>query len=156
MNSIKNTSILLKMAFSLLGFLAAGNLYSQKALQPLDDWTIQVLNQLRTYENQLELTNQSHEFVTGRLDNEDIEWVNIELPAGYTYHILGVCDHDCFDLDLELYTTDNVMLSSDLETDDYPVVSVTPAERTIYRVKVVMANCSSGPCRYGLGVYRSE
>lgn len=156
MNSIKNTSILLKMAFSLLVFLAAGNLYSQKALQPLDDWTIQVLNQLRTYENQLELTNQSHEFVTGRLDNEDIEWVNIELPAGYTYHILGVCDHDCFDLDLELYTTDNVMLSSDLETDDYPVVSVTPAERTIYRVKVVMANCSSGPCRYGLGVYRSE
>lgn len=156
MNSVRTSAVLLKMAFSLLVFLAAHGVYSQKALQPHDDWTIQVLNQLRNYENQLELTNQSHEFVTGRLDDEGTEWVNIELPAGYTYHILGVCDHDCFDLDLELYTTDNVLLSSDVETDDYPLVSVTPAERTIYRVKVVMAKCSSGPCRYGLGIYRSE
>lgn len=156
MKSVKISCVFLKMAFSLLVFLAAQGVYSQKALQPHDDWTIQVLNQLRIYENQLELTNQSHEFVTGRLDNEGTEWVNIELPAGYTYNILGVCDHDCFDLDLELYTTDNVLLSSDVETDDYPLVSVTPAERTIYRVKVVMANCSSGPCRYGLGIYRSE
>ncbi|MBW6497667.1 MAG: hypothetical protein K0B09_04710 [Bacteroidales bacterium] len=156
MKSVKISAVLLKMAFSLCILLAAVGVYSQKALQPYDDWTIQVLNQLRIYEERLELTSQSHEFVTGRLDNEGTEWVNIELPAGYTYHILGVCDHDCFDLDLELHTTDNVMLSSDVETDDYPLVSVTPAERTIYRVKVIMANCSSEPCRYGLGIYRSE
>jgi hypothetical protein len=156
MNRVHLPAIFLKMAISLLFLIVATSVFSQKALQPLDDWTIQVYNQFRTYEDRLDLSNQSHEFVSGRLDEDGTEWVNIELPAGYTYYILGVCDNDCFDLDLELYSTNNVLLSSDVETDDYPLVSITPAERAIYRVKVIMANCSSGPCRYGLGVYRSE
>jgi hypothetical protein len=156
MNRIHLPAVFLKMALSLLFFFSASSVFSQKALQPLDDWTIQVYNQFRTYEDRLDLSDQSHDFVSGRLDEAGTEWIDIELPAGYTYHILGVCDHDCFDLDLELYTTNNVLLNSDVETDDYPLVSVTPAERAIYRVKVIMANCSSAPCRYGLGVYRSE
>lgn len=156
MNRVHLPAIFLKMAISLLFLIVATSVFSQKALQPLDDWTIQVYNQFRTYEDRLDLSNQSHEFVSGRLDEDGTEWVYIELPAGYTYYILGVCDNDCFDLDLELYSTNNVLLSSDVETDDYPLVSITPAERAIYRVKVIMANCSSGPCRYGLGVYRSE
>lgn len=145
-----------KLAFSFLVVLVSSSAFSQKALQPLDDWTIQVLNQFRVYEDQLGLKNQSHEIFTGRLDDEGVEWVNVELPSGYTYQILGVCDNDCFDLDLELYNTRNELLSQDIETDDYPLVTVTPGERTIYRVKVIMANCSSEPCRYGLAVYRSN
>ncbi|MEE4176742.1 MAG: hypothetical protein V2I46_04460 [Bacteroides sp.] len=156
MKSFNSSAILIKMAFSFIFVLAASSAFSQKALQPLDDWTIQVLNQLRIYEDQLDLSNQSHEIVTGQLDDDGTEWVNIEIPSGNTYRILGVCDNDCFDLDLELYTTDNTLLSQDVETDDYPLVSVTPSQQTVYRVKVVMANCSTGPCRYGLGVYKSE
>ncbi|MDX9941931.1 MAG: hypothetical protein RBS53_06880 [Bacteroidales bacterium] len=151
-----HSAIFSKMAFSFILILLAGTAFSQKALQPFDDWTVQVLNQLRTYEDRLDLSNQSHEIVTGQLNDDGTEWINIEIPAGKTYYILGVCDNDCFDLDLELYTIDNSMLSQDVETDDYPLVSVTPSEQTVYRIKVVMANCSSGPCRYGLGVYKSE
>ena len=156
MKRAKFSAIFFKMAFSLVLILTAGSAFSQKAISPFDDWTIQVLNQLRIYEDRLELTNQSHEIVTGQLNDDGTEWINIEIPAGNTYYILGVCDNDCFDLDLELYTTGNTMLSQDVETDDYPLVSVTPTEQTVYRVKVVMANCSSGPCRYGVGVYKSE
>jgi len=156
MNSVSLPSIFLKMVFSFVFVIFATSVFSQKALQPLDDWTVQVYNQFRIYEDRLGLSNQSHEFVTGRLDDDGTEWVDIELPAGYTYHILGVCDDDCFDLDLELFTSTNILVSKDVETDDYPLVSVSPSERAIYHVKVIMANCSSAPCRYGLAVYRSE
>lgn len=144
------------MALSFLLVLLAGNVFSQKALEPFDDWTIQVLNQLRIYEDRLDLTNQSHEIVTGQLNDDGTEWINIIIPSGNTYYILGVCDNDCTDLDLALYTTGDSMLSQDVEADDYPLVSVTPSEQAVYRVKVTMAACSSGPCRYGVGVYKSE
>ncbi len=146
----------LKLALSFTLILTASSVFSQKALQPMDEWAIQVYNQFRIYQGQLDLSNQSHEIVTGRLDDGGSDWVNIEIPAGNTYYILGVCDNDCLDLDLELYSANNEQLSKDNESDDYPLVSVTPTERTVYRVKVVMANCSEAPCRYGVAVYRSE
>lgn len=156
MKSKNSPAILFKMAFVFIFILVSVSAFSQKAVEPFDDWTVQVLNQLRKYEAQLELSNQSHEIVTGQLNDDGTEWVNIKIPSGKTYYILGVCDNDCFDLDLELYDSSNTMLSQDVETDDYPLVSVTPSVESVYRVKVVMANCSSGPCRYGVGVYRSE
>lgn len=145
-----------KLTVFLAFFLISGTAFSQKALAPLDEWAVQVYNQFRLYEQQMTLTNQSHEIVTGFLEDDSETWINIELPGGYTYFVLGVCDNDCIDLDLGLYSQAGELLSEDVETDDYPLVGVSVAEKAIYRVKVVMADCSTAPCRYGLGVYRQE
>ena len=150
----KNFSFAFQFGFLML-VLFWGNVmaFGQKVNQPVDEWTSQVFSQLRHYENVLDLPVQTHEAITGSLDDEASEFVNIELLAGVSYFILGVCDHDCFDLDLELYDTQNTLVDMDNDADDYPLVSITPAENAIYRVRLIMANCADGPCRYGLGVY---
>lgn len=143
--------VLLAMVLMLTGLSA----FSQKTANQLDTWTIQVNNQFRKYEQQLGLSNQSHEVVTGSLNDDNTEWVVVNLLKGNTYYLLGVCDNDCSDLDLKLYHS-NTLISEDIASDDYPLVSVSPTADTQYRVQVVMAGCSLSPCRYGLAVYMKE
>jgi hypothetical protein len=66
---------------------------------------------------------------------------------------VGVCDNDCSDLDLVLYDADGDQVDSDVQTDDVPIVQVTPRETMRYRVKVLMPTCKTNPCWYGIGVY---
>lgn len=100
-----------------------------------------------------ELTTQIH---TGELEKEKNEEVNLRLRAGVRYAIVGVCDQDCKDLDIVLYNSTGRELANDVGEDDVPVVEVTPEREGTYIVRVVMANCSSEPCHYGLGLYSSS
>jgi len=155
MVSIKDFFLTIRAILAIVLMLTGLSAFSQKTANQLDTWTVQVNNQFRKYEQQLGLSNQSHEVVTGSLDNENTEWVEVNLSKGNTYYLLGVCDNDCSDLDLKLYDS-NTIISEDMASDDYPLVSVTPTADTQYRVQVVMASCSLSPCRYGLAVYMKE
>lgn len=95
----------------------------------------------------------SHRIFTGSLDNEDSGTVEIELEAGKEYHIMGACDEDCTDLDLQLSDPAGNAVSTDVEEDDLPVVSVRAPRSGTYEVEVGMAACSAEPCRFGLGVF---
>jgi hypothetical protein len=65
----------------------------------------------------------------------------------------GACDQDCSDIDLEVGTSDGVVLGSDYEANDRPVVRVSPgAGRFI--VSSSIYQCSTATCYYGIGVYR--
>jgi len=155
MVAMKDFFLTIRAILGIVLMLTGLSVFSQNTANQLDTWTIQVNNQFRKYEQQLGLSNQSHEVVTGSLDNENTEWVVVNLSKGNTYYLLGVCDNDCSDLDLKLYDS-NTMISEDIASDDYPLVSVTPTADTQYRVQVVMASCSLSPCRYGLAVYMKE
>jgi hypothetical protein len=96
---------------------------------------------------------QTHETQIGSLADDDNESFNLTLHAGTTYALVGVCDNDCSDLDLVLYDADGSQVDSDVQTDDVPIVQVTPSETQRYRVKVMMATCKTNPCWYGIGVY---
>jgi hypothetical protein len=148
--------IFLKISLSFGFTLFAIVSFSQKSMQPLDEWTVQVNNQFRYYEKELGLTNQSHTIATGSLEDDASEWILVDLESGYTYQILGVCDNDCYDLDLEVYSLSNALIARDMATDDYPLVSITPTSGAKYRIKVTMENCSANPCRFGLAVYRKD
>jgi hypothetical protein len=52
-----------------------------------------------------------------------------------------------------LYDADGDQVDSDVQTDDVPIVQVTPRETMRYRVKVLMPTCKTNPCWYGIGVY---
>jgi hypothetical protein len=92
---------------------------------------------------------------TNVLDASSSEVVNISLPSGGEYMIMGVCDNDCSDLDLALLK-DGVELRKDTTTDDWPLVSVTPTGSGSYQVRVTMYQCSTPNCGYQLTVWRKR
>ncbi len=79
--------------------------------------------------------------------------VTFNLRRGYTYHILGVCDQDCRDLDLKLYDENGNLLVQDTRNDDTPWVKVTPRWTGAFAVRVEMHSCYDNPCYYGVGIF---
>ncbi len=89
----------------------------------------------------------------GSLNNEASESLILPLRAGRQYAVLAVCDNDCSDIDLRLYTSSDKEVDSDIEDDDNPVVVVAPDGDGKYRLKITMAKCSTSPCFYGVGLF---
>lgn len=78
--------------------------------------------------------------------------LRVTLEAGQSYRVIGKCDNDCSDLDLRLYDENDNLVTSDVETDDQPIVSVTPRRTATFRVEVAMATCSTSLCGWGVVV----
>ena len=118
-------------------------------------WRTQVENQLKNASKTLSDKGyeQTHETQIGDLHDDENDSFTLTLHAGTKYALVGVCDNDCKDLDLVLYDADGDQVDSDIQNDDVPIVQVTPSETQRYRVKVIMANCQTSPCWYGIGVY---
>ena len=89
----------------------------------------------------------------GNLKNDYHEDLTIKLQPGTSYAFMGVCDQDCQDIDLRLYDPAGDEVTSDVRTDDWPIVSISPSYSGTYTLRVVMASCSKDPCFYGVGVY---
>ena len=118
-------------------------------------WRTQVEAQLKNAAKTLSDKgyDQTHETQIGSLDDDENDSFTLTLHSGTTYALVGVCDNDCKDLDLVIYDADGDQVDSDIQNDDVPIVQVTPRETQRYRVKVIMANCQTSPCWYGIGVY---
>ncbi|HET7234421.1 MAG TPA: hypothetical protein VFJ16_30685 [Longimicrobium sp.] len=133
----------------------AGLVVTTAAAAPQDEWTQQVRRLLQRAGQTFEERGYSmtHQIYTGSLNNRSNEFVTLRLDIGTQYQIMGACDNDCSDLDMTIYGPGGNEIDTDVEMDDFPIVSVTPSRTGTYRVKVVMANCSAEPCRYGVGVF---
>lgn len=133
------------------------------ALAPLQaaaqsQWEQQVLEQIRTASDIFapegySMVGDAH---TGSLHDESSEDFHVTLQAGVSYVMVGVCDNDCPDVDLMLFDDSGNEIDSDYETDAVPIVEVTPFRTQSYRVHVYMADCTSEPCFYGVGVYADQ
>jgi hypothetical protein len=124
-------------------------------LEAQSRWREQVNGQITAASRTLQDRGYSrtHDIYDGSLDHEENEFLTLTLRAGVEYQILAVCDVDCSDLDLRIYDEDNKEIDSDIETDDVPIVSITPAHNGKFRLKVIMAKCTTSPCFYGVGVF---
>ncbi len=78
----------------------------------------------------------------------DARW-QLHLQAGTPYRIIGACDNECSNVDLELIDASGAVVASDVLPDDYPIVDHTPAEAGIYQIKVMMMTCTLAPCYAG-------
>jgi hypothetical protein len=118
-------------------------------------WEVQVRDQLKRAGSFLSDKGfeMTHEVRTGSLRDDASEYVTLELDAGKSYAVVGVCDEDCTDVDLQLFSPEGQQVDSDMLTDDVPIVDAQPTLTARYRVKIVMATCSTSPCFYGLGVF---
>ena len=71
--------------------------------------------------------------------------------------VLGVCDGDCEDLDLGVYTAESEQLIGKDDKDDaFPVVQFSTAEPARFFIRVGMAKCSVDPCYFEVTVLTSE
>ena len=77
----------------------------------------------------------------------------IDLQAGTTYGIVGVCDVNCADLDLRLLDPDGTGVSEDDAGDDGPVLLVTPERSGAFTVAVSMVRCAAASCGWAVQVY---
>ena len=75
------------------------------------------------------------------------------LRAGVRYTIVGVCDADCVDLDLRAHAPDgHQVLDEDVSTDDVPLLSFTAAESGPHPLAVIMSECRTELCYFGVKV----
>jgi hypothetical protein len=81
----------------------------------------------------------------------DHRW-RVNLRGGVSYRILGVCDNECSDVDIELLDSSGAVVGSDVLTDDIPIVNVQPGSDTTYNVRIMLKNCTVAPCYVGARV----
>lgn len=88
--------------------------------------------------------------VFGSLNDDEKSSHEMTVVAGVEYVLFGACDNDCTDVDLIVYDQNGRMVKRDILADDKPVVMFSATRSAKYRIEVVMAVCSTEPCRYGL------
>jgi hypothetical protein len=77
----------------------------------------------------------------------------ISFAPGRDYVIVAVCDVDCSDIDLHLYSPAGDEVGADIQPDDVPVIELGNVGGGEHRLEVGMYACSSEPCFYAVGVY---
>jgi hypothetical protein len=92
-------------------------------------------------------------YVIGRMGEGKVDSWSLNFEKGMSYRIVGACDKDCADLDIEILDGTDVV-TRDVLDDDAPVVSFSPKASGTLRVKVTMAKCSDEPCFFGFGIFQ--
>lgn len=93
---------------------------------------------------------------TGTAQTPDGESHEFTLEKGVAYIVTARCDAACNNVDVGVYDGEGKLLQEDSDRDDYPTVSITPAQSGSYRVTVKVAQCTSEPCAYGVAVFRRQ
>jgi hypothetical protein len=75
-----------------------------------------------------------------------------DLTANTQYSVVGACDADCTNVDIELIDSRGGVVASDMLPDDYPVVPFTPTENGTYYARLLMQSCTRAPCYAGMRV----
>lgn len=144
----------------IMGALVVGSLVpaAATAQNSQSRWEGQVQQYLRRAARVLEERGyaETHDRFMDNLNENRSTSIRITLRADQVYSIVGVCDNDCTDLDFKLYDDEDNLIDEDLQTDDTPIVSVTPRRTGSFRLVVKMVTCSNEPCYFGVGVWRRD
>jgi hypothetical protein len=95
----------------------------------------------------------THDPFIDALDHGRSDYITLNLRAGTSYGIVGVCDSDCRDLDISLYDSRGNRVASDLGDDDIPTITINPSSSGSYRIRVDMSSCDTRNCYYGIGAF---
>ena len=95
----------------------------------------------------------SRNYIVGRMNDDVNDSWTLNFEKGMTYKIVGACDRDCKDLDIEVLDGSDV-ITKDVLVDDAPVVSFQPKSSGSLRIKVSMVDCSDNPCFFGFAIFQ--
>lgn len=111
------------------------------------DWRQQVLGYLDTQHKPL--------IDAGWMkDNGTDDWVGllkvgtpkvweVQLVRGVEYQVVGVCDSDCKNVDLEVFDTAGASIGADTLVDDFPRAQFRASQSGPHTVKVWLRDCNS-------------
>jgi len=88
----------------------------------------------------------------GGLRQGEYTTYTLTMNGSQRYRLVANCDNDCGDIDIAVTELDGREIAWDRRDGDLAVVDISghPGNHTI---KVSMAGCRRGPCRFGLGVF---
>ncbi len=89
----------------------------------------------------------------GALNTDQIITLPLTLQEGWEYRIAGVCDRDCFDLDLVLNDPGGAAVASDVFEDPVPILAHAPDTTGEHQVEVIMVACGVEPCAFRIATY---
>ncbi len=86
----------------------------------------------------------------GELGQGKEQRIQITLGGGTSYQLIGVCDTNCKNLDIELLDANGKEVDKDVEDDDFPIVGVEGSGT--YTARVTMTACE-GSCAFGVKAF---
>lgn len=89
----------------------------------------------------------------GSLNTDQAITLPVTLQEGLEYRMVGVCDKDCFDLDLALLDSTGADVATDFLEDALPVLIHRPKTTEAFQVEVIMVACAVEPCAYRIATY---
>lgn len=111
------------------------------------DWRRQVLSYLDTQHKPLMdrgyVRDEGTEDWVGLLKVGTPKVWEVQLVRGLDYQVVGVCDSECKDVDMEIYDPSGAKMGGDTLADDAPQVHFTPASSGAHTVKVWLRTCNA-------------
>ncbi|SOD03111.1 hypothetical protein SAMN05216486_10824 [bacterium JGI 053] len=89
--------------------------------------------------------------LVGRARAGEVESRTLRLQGGTAYRISGMCDTNCADLDLLLYSGDSVV-AEDVGPTETPVIRYAPARSGSVTLRVHAARCKEASCGFKVSV----
>ena len=91
-------------------------------------------------------------YVVGKLTvSADDKWT-FNINKGFEVTVIGACDADCTDLDIQILDAAGNVIVQDVLVDDRPVVTFTANANGQFTVVATMVLCSAEPCFFGFGL----
>ena len=118
-------------------------------------WERQVTEQLRVVGQDLAPRgfHTAGEPFVGELGQGKQETFRLALRTNVTYMLVGLCDEDCKGLELRLLDERDKEVTASVQQGDKPALEVTTETPGKFRLVVTMAQCNTGPCAYGVGIF---
>ena len=93
-------------------------------------------------------------FVDGiaRLQPGEATVWRVHLVAQSSYMIVGACDNECSNIDIELVDAAGRVVAGDTLPDNFPMVPYTPAASGAHDIRLVLQGCQLAPCYAGARV----
>ena len=112
------------------------------------------------YEQELEgswIPSSDIEYVS--LGQRDTVSLDVMIAGGQVAGVLGSCDDDCVDLNIDVFDADGFRVpreSGGPGTDKYPFAQFTAEDSITYRVRIGMVACTDEPCSVAYWVMRDR
>jgi hypothetical protein len=91
---------------------------------------------------------------SGDLSEDDTATVTFTVGSAREYTLVGACDEDCGDLNLELYAPGGKSVSKHRGLSKTPMVRAYLRPGVQYELDISLANCETEVCSYAVGIYR--
>ena len=119
------------------------------AQNPYQDLVIQQLARFAAHRAQ-DGYQLSHGPEMSALAHGQREQHRITLRSGTEYLVFAAGDHDCGDVDLEIYDENGNHIDTDNLRDDIPVLTIRPRWTGPFLIQANMYHCRNSPCHYGV------